>query len=352
MNKPPRPQQGFALIIVLILLVVLTLLAGMVALSGQTAVDETQAERDAFEGELDMLSTRETFLFMMATQRQTIGGMSTAAYVAPPQTAAEDLDGFSMLPIGDEIRLDGRPYNGVGHARFSFQDDRGLISLNWVGTSVQSAFLNSLGVPPERHLDYADTLEDYQDPDDLRRLNGAERREYEQAGLPGPSNKPLATPLELRRVMGWGALLQNQDDSALLKILTVARSVDFNINTAPVEVLAMLPGMDMANAQRMVDTRNLTPFTSIHDARAAFPLNSLPEESLNLFANQSGNLMLWDRRSGTKRLLHWSLSSVPNGLPPWRIDYEIQLPRDEDPNQALVATPATPLFTPSGTAEP
>ncbi len=348
----PREQGGFALIIVLILLVVLTLLAGTVALSGHYAVLETQAEQDAFEGELDMLSTRETVLFMMSTQRQTLAGLTTGPYSAPPRIAMDDVEGLSVLPTGDEIRLDGRAYGGIGNARFSFQDDRGLISLNWAGTAVQGALLESLGVAPERHAGYADKLVDYQDPDDLRHLEGAEEGEYERAGLPGPTNQPLATPLELRRVMGWKELLVPHRDLELLRILTVSRNVDFNINTAPAEVLALLPGMDADNAQRMVDARSHTPFISIWEAQASFPLNAVPEDTLTLFANRSGNLILWDRRFGSRRLLHWTLSSVPNGLPPWRIDYEIRLPRDEDPDPALVTTPAGPLFAAPGPAGP
>ena len=337
-------QSGFALIVVLILVVVLTLLAGMVALSGQQARDQAQAELDEFEGRVDMASTRDTFLFMMSTQRQTLAGVTTGQYTTPPEMPLDDVDGLMVLPTGDEIRLDGRTYNGLGNARFSFQDDRGLISINWAESAIHSAYLNSLGARPERHAGYADKLEDYQDPDDLRHLDGAEREHYERAGLPGPSNQPLATPLELRRVMGWKDLLESRDDLSLLRTLTIARSAAFNINTAPAEVLALIPGMDAENAQRMVDARNQMPFTSIYAAQSAFPLNAIPEDMLSLFPNPSGNLILWDRRSGSRRLLHWTLSSVANGLPPWRIDYEIQLPRDEDPDQALVTTPATPLF--------
>ncbi|WP_298579459.1 type II secretion system protein GspK [uncultured Luteimonas sp.] len=328
---------------VLILVVVLTLLAGMVALSSDRALTEAQAERDAFEGELDMLSTRDTLLFMLSTQRQTVGGLTVEEYTAPPRVSTDDVGFEAVMPIGTEIRLDGRVYGGLGNARFSFQEDRGLVSVAWPGPLL-AAYLESLGASPERHAGYFDKLTDYQDPDDLRHLDGAERDHYERAGMPEPSNQPLATPLELRNVLGWNELLASQQDSDLLRKLTISRGGAFNINTAPAEVLALIPGMDMANAQRMVDVRNQTPFTSIYAAQSAFPLNALGDEGLNLFANRSGNLMLWDRRSGPRRLVHWTLSSAPTGLPPWRIDYEIRLARDEDPDQAVVTTPATPLF--------
>ena len=344
-------QSGFALIVVLILVVVLTLLASMVALSGHYALLEAQAERDTFEGELDMLSTRDTLLFMLSTQRQTVGGLTVEEYTVPPRVGSDEAGFEAVMPVGTEIRLDGRTYDGLGHARFSFQEDRGLISLGWPGPLL-SAYLESLGASPERHAGYLDKLTDYQDPDDLRHLDGAEREHYERAGIPGPSNQPLATPLELRSVLGWKELLATQEDRALLGMLTVARGGAFNINTAPANVLALIPGMDMANAQRMVEVRNQAPFTSIYAAQSAFPLNALGDEAFSLFANRSGNLILWDRRSGPRRLVHWTLSSAPTGLPPWRIDYEIRLARDEDPDQALVTTPATPLFAKEGASGP
>lgn len=345
-----QQQSGFVLVVVLILLVVLSTLAGMAAMTGTRAIDEAHAEQEIFQGKLDMLSTRDTLLFMLSTQRQTIAGLTTGAYTPPIPAVELDDGGASVLPIGNEIRLDGRSYQGIGQTLFSFQDDRGLISINWAGSAMESAILTSLGAPPERTSDYSDTLQDYQDEDDLRRLNGAEQTEYAGSPLPPPANRPLTTPLELRRVMGWHDLLKSKDDAWLLNVITTSRDSSLNINTAPVEVLSLLPGMDAANAQRMVDVRNLTPFVSIYDAFATFPLNALPEDVVNIFSNRSGNLILWNRRSGTRRLQHWTLSSVPNGQAPWRIDYEIVLPRDESSSEAMAETPASPLFAPTPVA--
>ena len=73
----PRPGQGgFVLVAVLALLVVLSLLAAAVAVASQRAVAEAQLELDAFQGELDMLSTRDTLLFLASTQRMTLGGLT------------------------------------------------------------------------------------------------------------------------------------------------------------------------------------------------------------------------------------------------------------------------------------
>lgn len=339
----PRQQGGFVLVLVLVLVVVLTLLAGTVAVISTQAVDEAQADEEAFQASLDAVATRDVLLFMLGTQPTTIAGLSAGAYTSPISGEA-DAEGLAALPRGDEIRLDGRHYTGAGNAMFSIQDDRGLISLNWAGTLVQNALLESFGVPPEARADYHAILEDYQDADDLKHLNGAERDEYARAGLPGPANHPLATPIELRKVLKWRDLIAGTSDLDLLSRMTVARVPDLNINSAPASILQLLPGVDAPSAQRIIDHRELTPFTSVHTARTLFNLGMLPEDSVNLFPINSGNLILWDRVSGARTLLHWTLSLFPDGRPPWRIDYEIRLPRHAEPEPEQIQTPATDLF--------
>lgn len=340
-----RRQGGFVLVLVLVLVVVLTLLAGAVAVVSTQAVDEAQADEEAFQATLDAVATRDVLLFMLGTQPMTIAGLSTGPYTSPVSGTA-DSDGLAGMPRGDEIRLDGRHYTGAGNTMFSIQDDRGLVSLNWAGTLVQNALLESYGVPAEVRADYQAILEDYQDEDDLKHLNGAESDEYARAGLPGPANHPLATPIELRKVLKWRDLIADTSDLDLLSRLTVARVPDLNINSAPASILQLLPGVDAQSALRIIDHREVTPFTSVHTARTLFNLGALQEDSVNLFPINSGNLILWDRVSGARTQLHWTLSLFPDGRPPWRIDYEIRLPRHAkpEPEPKQTQTPTTDLF--------
>lgn len=343
-----RDNDGFVLVIVLATLVVLTLLATAVATSAERAIRAAQQDADRFEAELAMTGTRETLLFMLATQRQTLAGLTVNESDASATTAqaAEDPDGFTALPVGNEIRLDGTAYQGLGTARFALQDDRGLLSANWAGSALRFALYRSLDVR-ETDWDGLDAKRlDYQDPDDLHRLNGAEKDRYRREELPPPSNRTLATPLELRRVLGWHEMLAGMDDAQLLSMLTLARTVDMNINTAPAGVLQLLPGLTRQAAERMVELRRAAPFLSVRQAQETFGIGAVPEENLSLFAIPSGNLILWDERSGARRLLHWTLTPLEIDGPPWRIDYEVTLPRGNEPDQAVVGTPPTPLFAP------
>lgn len=353
MSRPGRGNAGgFVLVIVLATLVVLTLLATAVATSAERAIRAAQEDADRFEGELAMTGTRETLLFMLATQRQTLAGLTVNESDASASTAqmAEDPDGLTVLPVGNEIRLDGTEYQGLETARFALQDDRGLLSANWAGPALRYALYDSLNVR-ETEWDGLDAKRlDYQDPDDLHRLNGAEKDQYRRENLPPPSNRTLATPLELRRIPGWREMLAGVDDAQLLSMLTLSRSVDMNINTAPATVLQLLPGLPRRTAERMVELRRAAPFLSVRRAQETFGIGAVPEENLSLFAIPSGNLILWDERSGARRLLHWTLTPLEIDGPPWRIDYEVTLPRGNEPDQAVVGTPPAPLFTSPDTA--
>jgi len=353
MTEPSHPPHahGFVLVIVLTLLVVLALLAAAVATSAERTIRAAQDDNERFQAELDMASTRETILFMLSTQRKTLAGLTVRAEdAAATLTFNDNEDGSSSLPVGDEIRLDSTPYQGLGMARFALQEDRGLLSINWAPLQRRFAFYESLGVPENRWNALEAKRLDYQDADDLRRLNGAEKEHYLRAGLPPPSNRTLATPLELRRVMDFGPLLAQMDDAHLLSMLTTTRSIAININTAPADVLVLLPGMTRANAERMVHMRRTAPFISFAQARQ-FGITATYEDGLNLFSMQSGHLIVWNQYSGSRQLVHWTLAPMQIGVPliPWRIDYELTLPRGDEADQAVVGAPGTPLFARPGT---
>ena len=346
-----RAQGGFVLVIVLVLLVVLTLLASAVAASGSAAVARAQHELDLFEADLDMVSTRETVLFRMNTQVRNIGGLAVD-HRAPFTSAMfdDDADGMLLMPIGNEILLDTTAYGGVGNARFALQDDRGLISLNWTGDVLRQAFYASHGIGFEEWGALDAKRLDYQDPDTLHRPNGAEEDHYRRVGMPPPTNRALATPLEFRRILQWNDMLADTSDAELLGTLSMIRETQVNPNTAPLEVLEMLPGMNREHAQRLIAMRKVIPFTSLAQLRDAFPIAPILNESLTLFPNNSGNLILWDRRFGVRRLVHWTMTPMEIGGPPWRIDYEVILPRDNRIGETVVETPATPLFATQGPA--
>lgn len=331
---------------VLALLVVLTLLASAAATSASRAISEAQANVDGFEGELDIHSTKETVLFLLATQPRNLAGLPAQPVPAGDLTTLDSGADDAWLVTDFDLRMDGMVYAGHGQARFYLQDDGGLISPNWASSALMSAFFAHLGVPPAQWPGLEAKRLDYQDPDSLHRLDGAEADHYRAAGRPPPPNRPVTTPLEFRRIMGWEEMLAPLDDAELLGLLSIHLGGALNLNSAPAQVLAMIPGMDAAHAERLVAQRRLAPISSVYQAREFFPIAPIMEEALTLFPNRSGNLILWDRRFGAKRLVHWTLTPQAIGGPPWQVDYEVILPRDNRYDAIVAETPPTPLFTP------
>lgn len=351
MKRPVRPR-GFILLAVLVALVVITLLATAVATVSSRAVDQALQDGQQVDAEIAQFSTRETLMFLLATQRQTVAGLSVddqvtysygnALYTPDP----DDAMGLPPpLPIGNEIALDGSPYAGLAGQAFALQDDAGLLSINWTPEPLRAGMLAGLGAEPARWASLEATRLDYQDPDDAYRIGGAEAPQYAENDLPPPTNATLRTPLQLRAMPGWRELVADLQDHELLGRYTVARSVVVNLNTAPRASLRTLPGASDELVERIMAQRRQLPFVLRWEFLRAFPVALDEESPINFLASGSGNLMLWDRDQGPVRLLHWSLTPVDEGGRPWRIDYELTLPRDKKSTQATARQPASALFT-------
>ena len=342
---PPRGKEGgFVLLLVLVLLVVISLLASTVALISRQSVEAAIAEVDAFEGETDMLSTQQTLLFLLSTQPRSAAGLTIDNARKGISSADESTYGLSAFPVGNEIRLDNRGYIGLGNSAFSIQDDRGLINPNWIFPGILQQFYARQKSSPGDWGGLEAKRLDYQDADDLKRLNGAESAEYVKAGLPPPANRPLSSPLELRRILGWEKLLSGMDDTELVNTFSVAQENTINLNTAPANVLTLVPGLDADAATRLIAQRDLAPYLYRWSIESTFPIPTYMDDVISLFSADSGNLTLWDRHGGRLKLIHWTLTPLKEGAPPWRVDYEVDLPRGQQSDEELAQAPASPLF--------
>lgn len=340
-------QQGFVLVVVLAMLVTLSLLAGTVALVTQRLRDDYLLQQRMLQDEVDMASTRATVVYMLLTQRMTFGGLTVDERVVlsadERQSARSEGDVISFMPVGNEIALDGSAYRGVGGVDFALQDDRGLVAVNWAAPAVLQGLVRQ-GESEEPIETLRNLLLDYQDPDDLYRLNSAEAEDYQRDGLPPPSNRTLETPLELRRIKGWTEALGFLSDRELVGTATTTRSAQINVNTAPARVLASLPGVDMAMARRVVAARALVPFIQLSAFYQLLGTIPADEDALSLYPLPSGTLTLWGRGGGAVRVLHWTLTPLDDGGRPWREDYEFNLPQVDDDAGAPARRPAAAVF--------
>ena len=95
---------------------------------------------------------------------------------------------------------------------------------------------------------FVDCVLDWVDPDDNRRLNGAEKDGNYQ-----PANRPFLSLEELRLVRGTGPLFDRHPNC--LDDFTMLSSGPIDLESVTVELLAMIPGIGQQRAAKFVQLR-------------------------------------------------------------------------------------------------
>jgi hypothetical protein len=240
------------------------------------------------------------------------------------------------------LREDGRWYRHPNGAWMSVQDHRGLLSVNALSRETLLRLLVLEGLEAQAAQAWLDVLQDYQDVDSLRRLNGAERDEYRALGLPLPRNDWLISVRELEQLPLW------RDQPAITKRvarwLHTAINNQFNINTAPQAVLkARFAGLSEAQLRRIDGLRQAD---LLRDARGASAATDLPldEESDILVPGYTSRITIW--APGLPQALDYNLRLTPAGQDgPWTVREQQPAPRPaalDEPSRAALF----PLFQP------
>lgn len=346
MARCDRADAGFVLVVVLWLLVALAIAGGLIIAWSRERVAEATRARDAVQDRIEAIGTRDTLLFLAATVPTTRAGLPLAP-LTPAELADRRLDDFGGMderPRGGELRLDDTPYVGLGAVRLQAQDEAGLVSLASTAGPSPEALLAAAGVPRAKRAALLAAVEDYADADDLRRLNGAESREYERDGLPPPAGRPLAVPREIWRVHGWVELPADVqarlDDS-----LTTAYAGALNLNTAPVPLIrALLPDCGRACRQR-IDRRADQPFESGASFEAETGARLPGDRDVDFRTAPSEVLRLTlTGRSGRAWRMHVRLTPLANRAGPWTVEaaYRVARPLTDDAPRPI----PSPLFAP------
>ncbi len=170
-------QQGLALIVVLWMLTLLMIMAGSFA----------------------MTMRRETAVLT------NIKALTQATALAE---AGINLAMVHLLPTDEKLRwrsdssLYEVPFEG-GRIRIRVADESGKLDLNSGDPNMLRSMLGSLGLDEDQLNQLAAAIIDWHDPDDIQTPGGAEKEQYQQAGLQfTPSNKPFETVEELQMVLG------------------------------------------------------------------------------------------------------------------------------------------------------
>lgn len=205
------------------------------------ARDLAWAEKQRVSADLAIMSARSHVLFLLSTVPRSRYGLGNH-----PDTA---------------IALDGRPYRIGKNVLVRLQDIRGLISLNAVsldgpGRVRLERLLATYGLDQAAISRLVDNLLDYRDSDDLRRINGAEKEEYAQAGR-GSSirNADILAPTELPRILGFDENEFLWEDDSLSDHVQSSRNSLFNPNSAGWRTLMAATGVNEEMAKSLVLSR-------------------------------------------------------------------------------------------------
>lgn len=146
-----------------------------------------------------------------------------------------------------ELKLGGAPlrweYEGM-KAEIRVVGENGLIDINYASRPLLQLIFEQAGLDEQSTQNMLDILEDFRDVDDLKRINGAEDGDYENAGLPfGAKDAPFERIEELQQVLGMTPQLYQ----AMTRFLTVnSGAVGINPMLAPRQMLLLLAEGDAA----------------------------------------------------------------------------------------------------------
>jgi len=232
-------QRGAALLAVLVVALVMVILMGVASNLLQGRLELAQGSKDAFYNKALVYTKRSELLYLLATQRHTVAGISREQSLVS-ETRDEQARYFSV-PIGDEIRTDGFSYQEESGLKYSIQNEAGLIPINSSSQYWLKHWLKTNSYRHSEQMQLADSLADYADSDNIRRPAGAEKGNYasdKSTGSDNSNNKPrnflLQACTELWQVAYWEALLNRFP--AFIKQCSLRRGGGLNLNAVPLSV--------------------------------------------------------------------------------------------------------------------
>lgn len=207
-------QRGIALVIVLWVIVLLTVVVSSFVYSVRTHVQMTGNQESLARARnlADAGVNRALYELLKAASD---GGR----WKAEGNTYTFDLDGTKVSVI--------------------MVPESTFIDLNTAPEKLLLGMFESVGVEAGQAQALVDAIEDWRDPDDLPRLSGAERDQYQAAGLKQvPANADFKSVSELKEVMG----VTPEIYAKVADSLTVfSQAAGINSALAPRQVLLSIP---------------------------------------------------------------------------------------------------------------
>jgi general secretion pathway protein K len=240
-------QAGIALIIVLWMLALLTVIANNLVFSLRTEVQ----------------STANSVASIRAEAAADAGVFKAIQELTRPETDLQRWQGNGLVHewAFDNIAM-----------QITILDEAARIDLNSAPDILLSSMFRSLGLDDTTASSLADAVVDWRDPDDLRKINGAEREDYIAAGKDYvPRNANFESVEELRLVLGMNDTIFWRT----LPLVTVhSGRTGVSSLVAPRAVLLALPGATPDQVESFVAQRESLLWQGLPITEASFAATS------------------------------------------------------------------------------
>ncbi len=281
-------SEGAVLVVVLWVMMAMSMLALSFSTSIRTEVDAARNVVDQKESYYLARAGIEYAIYK-AIEAQTAFARIQQRREGDLQAIPPVLTGYIDLPLAR------------GGARVQIGDETGKMNVNLAPGYLLYNLLIMVGLEEAEADMITDSIEDWRDRDDLNRLNGAESNYYQALQEPYLAKNGLFdVPEELLLVKGitpeiyYGHKGTTQDGAqieyyALQKYLTTFTTINrINVNSAPLPVLAAIPGLDFNVATEIVAMRQEAPITNVAEIMERIP--GIPTEASRVLSTVRSNV--------------------------------------------------------------
>jgi general secretion pathway protein K len=252
---PPPGRPGFALVAVLLVLALLGVVGAEFSYSMRLEASAVRAYKDAILA---------THLAEAAVEQAIREIVADTAFVAPAQ------DGLLTFYTRERTAVARLPRTqvplGPGHFSYRITDEEARLNLNTSPPERVDRLLQGLGLEKSARDTILDSVQDWRDPNEEHRLNGAESDDY-YLKLPLPyraRNANLESVTELLQIRGLTpALFYGADGNpGLAEFVTVKSQGQVNLNTASAPVLRAM-GLAEAEVVEILQGRREAPYATV-----------------------------------------------------------------------------------------
>lgn len=186
-----KNSQGIALIQVLIISIILTMLGIYINQTVRSQIGLVHLMKNSFELNLQLENAEAELLHTLLVQKRY------------RKIESEN-------NIVQQWNFYGAPFSLNENTTVIIQDLSGLLSLNILDKTLARSVFEQLGHSGHEVRTFLDSLSDWKDKDELKRLNGAESNYYRYIKQSGPRNGYLQTLSEVKHIQQSKLLTSEQ----------------------------------------------------------------------------------------------------------------------------------------------